>query len=41
MHTVDEDAGPAVVMIELVGGELTFDIVVTVETTGIGSATGS
>ena len=40
-YTVDEDDGPAVVIVEVTGGELTFDIEVDFETVLAGStATG-
>ena len=40
-YTVNEDEGPAVVMVECTGGTLTFDIEVTFETVVAGStATG-
>ena len=40
-YDVSEDAGPAVVVVELSRADLTFPIDVTVETVGGGSATGS
>ena len=40
-YDVSEDAGTAVVVVELGGADLTFPIDVTVETVGGGSATGT
>ena len=40
-YDVSEDAGPAVVVVELGGADLTFPIDVTVESVGGGSATGT
>ena len=38
---MNETAGPAIVVVELSGADLTFAINVTVETVGGGSATGT
>ena len=40
-YDVSEDAGPAVVVVELGGAHLTFPIDVTVETIAGGTATGT
>ena len=40
-YDVNETAGPAIVVVELSGADLTFAINVTVETLGGGSATGT
>ena len=40
-YDVNETAGPAIVVVELSGADLTFAIDVTVETVGGGSATGT